>query len=109
MKKRGILVTSYGGLTPIARFPGGVVDPILSRVGHRLGTTCGKPVSEAQVLHLWLRKKEVPYVTYAPYSHCNCADADTTAHLVQPQMWAECLSTWTHVVYQRSRMRRNDR
>ena len=63
MKRRGILASSFGGLTPIARFPGGPVDPVLARIAERLTAASGEPVTAAQVLHAWLLKKGVPYVT----------------------------------------------
>ncbi|KAJ3556452.1 hypothetical protein NM688_g2018 [Phlebia brevispora] len=62
-KERGIVTTSYGGLSSIARFPGGPVDPVLARIAARLSDTYGKPVTQAQVLQVWLRKKGLPYVT----------------------------------------------
>ncbi|OBZ75615.1 NAD/NADP-dependent indole-3-acetaldehyde reductase [Grifola frondosa] len=63
MKKHGILPTSYGGLTPIVRFKGGPVDPVLSSIRERLQKTSGKPVTEGQVLGLWLRAKGIPEIT----------------------------------------------
>ena len=63
MKQVHVLPASFGGLTPVARFPEGPVDPILSRIAVRLTEVAGIPVTPAQVLQLWLRKKGIPYVT----------------------------------------------
>ena len=63
MKQVHVLPSSFGGLTPVARFPGGPVDPILSRIAVRLTKAADTPVTPAQVLQLWLRKKGIPYVT----------------------------------------------
>ena len=63
MKQHGILATSFGGLAPIARVPGGPVDPVLKKIAERLTNASGEPITEAQVLHGWLFKKGIPYVT----------------------------------------------
>ncbi|KAI0957724.1 hypothetical protein AcW1_006024 [Taiwanofungus camphoratus] len=63
MKKKNIVPTSYGGLTPIVRFKGGPVDPVLASIASRVGTTAGQSVSEGQVLQLWLRAKGIPAIT----------------------------------------------
>lgn len=70
MKERGIPVMSYGGLTPIARFPGGPIDSVLAKIAERVGATSGKEVTVAQVLQLWLRKKGLSYVTYGRFLFC---------------------------------------
>ncbi|KAI0780950.1 Aldo/keto reductase [Trametes elegans] len=62
-KKHNIVITSYGGLTPIVRHKGGPVDPILVSVRERLEKDTGKKVSEGQVLGLWLRAQGVPEIT----------------------------------------------
>jgi len=62
-KQHGIVTASYGGLTPIFRFKGGALDPVLTSIAKRLSETTGKPFSEAQVLYLWQRAKGVVIVT----------------------------------------------
>lgn len=63
-KEHNIVTTSYGGLTPIVRARGkGELDPVLEKISKRLTETAGKPISEGQVLQLWLRNKGVPIIT----------------------------------------------
>jgi len=62
-KQHGIVTESYGGLSPIFRFKGGPLDPILESIAKRLSDETGKPFSEAQVLLLWQREKGVVIVT----------------------------------------------
>ena len=62
-KQYGIVTASYGGLTPIVRFKGGPLDPVLTSIAKRLSDTTGKPFGEAQVLYLWQRAKGVVVVT----------------------------------------------
>ncbi|KAJ3525824.1 hypothetical protein NM688_g8343 [Phlebia brevispora] len=62
-RKQTIVVSSWGGLSSIARFSGGPADPVLSRIATRHSAACGQAVTQAQVLQLWLRKKGIPYVT----------------------------------------------
>lgn len=64
LKKHNITPTSYGGLTPVVRFKGGPVDPVLKSAAIRLSKESGKTVSEGQVLQLWLRSKGIPAITY---------------------------------------------
>lgn len=64
MKKHNITPTSYGGLTPIVRFQGGPVDPVLESAAARLSKESGKTVTSGQVLQLWLRSKGIPAITY---------------------------------------------
>ncbi|KAF7800274.1 hypothetical protein EIP86_011521 [Pleurotus ostreatoroseus] len=63
--KHGIVATSYGGLSPVARFAGGPIDPVLKKIATRIRTSgaVGKDVTEGQVLQLWLRKKGIPCIT----------------------------------------------
>ena len=63
-KQYGIVTESFGGLSPIFRFKGGSVDPVLESIAKRLSAETGKPVSEAQVLYLWQREKGAVIVTY---------------------------------------------
>ncbi|KAI0748112.1 Aldo/keto reductase [Daedaleopsis nitida] len=62
-KKHNIVATSYGGLTPIVRQPGGPVDPVLASIRQRLEKDSGKNVTDGQVLGLWLRYQGVVEVT----------------------------------------------
>ncbi|THG98638.1 hypothetical protein EW026_g3598 [Hermanssonia centrifuga] len=62
-KQHKIVATSYGGLTPITRFPGGPIDPALDKAAKRLAEGSGKSVTQGQVLQLWLRKKDIPCIT----------------------------------------------
>ena len=45
------------------------MDPVLKKVAARLSETAGRPVSEAQVLQLWLRKKGFVIITLVTF-HC---------------------------------------
>jgi diketogulonate reductase-like aldo/keto reductase len=63
-KDHEIVTSSYGGLSPINRLKGGPIDPVLEAITQRMRDLAGKPVTEAQVLQLWLRKKGVPCITY---------------------------------------------
>ena len=62
-KEYGIVTASYGGLSPILRFKGGPLDPVLASIAKRLSDTTGKPFNEAQVLYLWQREKGIVIVT----------------------------------------------
>ncbi|KAI0275895.1 Aldo/keto reductase [Russula aff. rugulosa BPL654] len=62
-KQYGIVTASYGGLSPIFRFNGGPLDPVLTSIAKRVSDTTGKPFSEAQALFLWQREKGVVIVT----------------------------------------------
>jgi len=62
-RQYGIVTESYAGLSPIFRFKGGPLDPVLASIAKRLSDTTGKPFSEAQVLFLWQREKGVVIVT----------------------------------------------
>ena len=62
-KQYGIVTASYGGLSPIFRFSGGPLDPVLTSIAKRLSDTTGKPFNEAQVLFLWQREKGAVIVT----------------------------------------------
>lgn len=63
MKTKNILPTSYGGLSPILRFKGGPLDPVLTSIAARVSKTAGESVSEGQVLQLWLKAKGIPAIT----------------------------------------------
>ena len=62
-----IVATSFGGLSPIVRFSGGPVDPVIGKIAERLSGVSGKSVTKGQVLQLWLRKKSIPCITYVLY------------------------------------------
>lgn len=62
-KQYGIVTASYGGLSPIFRFSGGPLDPVLTSIAKRISDTTGKSFNEAQVLYLWQREKGVVIVT----------------------------------------------
>lgn len=59
----GILVESFGGLSPVFRVKDGPVAPVLARVRERLEKTRGAPVTEAQVLLKWVAQKGIVNVT----------------------------------------------
>lgn len=62
--EHGIVIESYGGLTPVARVPGGPIDPTLARIRERLEKDSqGKKVSNGQVLTKWLLQKDIVVVT----------------------------------------------
>lgn len=63
LKKHNILPTSYGGLGPIVRFKGGPLDSVLPSIAKRVSKAAGKPVTEGQVLQLWLKAKGIPAIT----------------------------------------------
>jgi len=62
-KQYGIVTGSYGGLSPIFRFKGGPLDPVLESVAKRRSAETGNPFSEAQVLFLWQREKGAVIMT----------------------------------------------
>ena len=72
LKQHGITVGSFGGLSPIVRFKGGPVDPVLESIAKRLSAETGKPVSETQVLYLWQREKGAVIVTCVPSKQSPC-------------------------------------
>jgi hypothetical protein len=47
----------------VSSYRGGPVDPELKKVAARLSKETGKTVTEAQVLQLWLLKKDMICVT----------------------------------------------
>jgi len=63
-KQNGIVIESYGGQAPVARVPGGPVDPVLQSVRVRLQETRGAPVTAGQVLSKWLVQRGIVVVTY---------------------------------------------
>lgn len=64
MKKHDIIPTSFGGLSPIVRIKDGPLDPILAQIAKRLSSAAGEAVTAGQVLQLWLRKHNIPCVSY---------------------------------------------
>lgn len=62
-KEHGIVTSSFSGLSPIVRFPGGPVDAAIKQIRARLEKTRGAPVSDAQVLIKWLKQNGILVVT----------------------------------------------
>lgn len=62
-KEHGIITSSYGGLTPLFRAPGGPLDPVIEEIRARLESTRGQPVSIGQVLIKWLQQYGILVVT----------------------------------------------
>ncbi|KIO14560.1 hypothetical protein M404DRAFT_991321 [Pisolithus tinctorius Marx 270] len=62
-KERGIVTSSFSGLSSIVRFPGGPVDAAIKQIRARLEKTRGAPVSDAQVLIKWLKQNGMLVVT----------------------------------------------
>lgn len=68
-KKHGILIESYGGLTPVVRFKDGPVTSVLASIRERLEKTRGQPVTEAQALLKWVAQKGIVVVTCVAFSN----------------------------------------
>ncbi|KAG2134087.1 NADP-dependent oxidoreductase domain-containing protein [Suillus clintonianus] len=62
-KEHGIITSSFGGLSPLFRAPGGPLDPLIERIRARLEATRGKPVTSSQVLTKWLQQHDIVVVT----------------------------------------------
>ncbi|KAG1760296.1 NADP-dependent oxidoreductase domain-containing protein [Suillus occidentalis] len=62
-KEHGIVTSSYGGLSPLFRAPGGPLDPVIEKIKARLKDTWGKPVTSGQVLNKWLLQHDILVVT----------------------------------------------
>ncbi|KAF5373653.1 hypothetical protein D9758_000690 [Tetrapyrgos nigripes] len=62
-KERDIVIESYGGLTPVARVPGGPVDPVITAIAERLSKETGTVVNSGQVLSKWLLQKGIIVIT----------------------------------------------
>ncbi|KAG8872763.1 hypothetical protein FRB97_007359 [Tulasnella sp. 331] len=62
-EKHGILTVSYGGLTPLHKFKGGPIDPILSTIRERYSKDHGIDISEEQILTKWTLAKGVLPIT----------------------------------------------
>ncbi|KAK7467294.1 hypothetical protein VKT23_004351 [Stygiomarasmius scandens] len=62
-KEKGIVLESYGGLTPVARVPDGPVQPVITAIADRLSKETGKTVSPGQVLSKWLLQEGIIIVT----------------------------------------------
>jgi diketogulonate reductase-like aldo/keto reductase len=75
-QEKGILVESYGGLTPVSRKRGGPLDPVLDTIRHRLEKDLGAPVTDGQVLLKWINQNGIVSVTYAflPCRVMSCVD-----------------------------------
>ncbi|KAG2035613.1 Aldo/keto reductase [Suillus americanus] len=63
-KEHGIVTSSYGGLLPLFRAPGGPLDPVIDKIRARLEDTRRKPVTSGQVLNKWLLQHDILVVTY---------------------------------------------
>lgn len=55
-KQHNIITSSYGGLSPLFRAPGGPLDPVIEKIRARLESTRGEPVSIGHVLNKWLEQ-----------------------------------------------------
>jgi len=62
-QEHGIVIESYGGLTPIVRVQDGPLDPVLVSIRERLEKTGGHPVTTGQVLSKWILAKKAVVVT----------------------------------------------
>ncbi|KAG1873341.1 NADP-dependent oxidoreductase domain-containing protein [Suillus tomentosus] len=62
-KEHGIVTSSYGGLSPLFRVPGGPLDPVIEKIRERLESTRGQSVSVGQVLIKWLQQNDILVVT----------------------------------------------
>lgn len=62
-REHGIITSSYGGLSPITRIPGGPLDVVLPSICERLEKTRGQPVTQGQVLLKWLQQQGILVVT----------------------------------------------
>ena len=62
-KKHNIATAAYAGLASLTRHKGGPVDPVLPPICRRLEKDTGKPVTEVQVLGLWMRAHGVVQIT----------------------------------------------
>ncbi|KAG1816812.1 NADP-dependent oxidoreductase domain-containing protein [Suillus subaureus] len=71
-KEHGIITSSYGGLTPLFRAPGGPLDPVIEKIRARLEFTRGQPVSLGQVLNKWLQST----VSWSSLSNSTSSKAD---------------------------------
>jgi hypothetical protein len=63
MRQHNILATSYSGLAPLTRVKDDSLTPVLKGIATRLSEEASQPVTLAQILQLWLRKKGIPYTT----------------------------------------------
>jgi diketogulonate reductase-like aldo/keto reductase len=62
-QEHGIVIESYGGLSPIVRVKDGPLDPVLASIRERLEKTRGGPVSTGQVLTKWILAKNAVVIT----------------------------------------------
>ncbi|KAF8798151.1 Aldo/keto reductase [Phlegmacium glaucopus] len=62
-QEHGIVIASYGGLTPIVRVQDGPLDPVLASIRERLEKTRGHTVTTGQVLTKWILAKNAVVVT----------------------------------------------
>ncbi|KAG2121861.1 NADP-dependent oxidoreductase domain-containing protein [Suillus clintonianus] len=62
-KEHGILTSSYGGLSPLFRAPGGPLGPVIEKIRTRLESTRGQSVSAGQVLNKWLQQYGILVIT----------------------------------------------
>ncbi|KAF8812139.1 Aldo/keto reductase [Phlegmacium glaucopus] len=62
-QEHGIVIASYGGLTPIVRVQDGPLNPVLASIRERLEKTRGHTVTTGQVLTKWILAKNAVVVT----------------------------------------------
>jgi len=62
-QEHGIVIESYGSLSPIVRVQDGPIDPILASIRDRLEKIHGHPVTAGQVLSKWILTKNAVVVT----------------------------------------------
>ena len=93
-KDRGIVYASYGGLTPIARFPDGPVTPVLERIARRLSEERGKPVNAGQVLQVWLKQQGIVIIRFAWFFRDCLCQSDPSMFSVPRIRSTVSESTW---------------
>ncbi|KAI0032211.1 NADP-dependent oxidoreductase domain-containing protein [Vararia minispora EC-137] len=62
-RERGIVTSSFGGLSPLFRSPGSAVDELAKSIAARLSKETGQAVSDSQVLLLWAKKRGIVVIT----------------------------------------------
>ncbi|KAG2347067.1 Aldo/keto reductase [Suillus weaverae] len=88
-KEHGIVTSSYGGLSPLFRAPGGPVDAVVEKVRARLEDTWGKPVTRGQVLNKWLLQHDILVVTTSTKAERirEYVDTGDVPELTAEEMW----------------------
>ena len=108
-QEHGILIESYGGLSPIVRVKDGPLDSVLASIRERLEKTRGHPVSAAQVLTKWILAKNAVVVTWVTLSLPwflldwpvelqnilqSIPSTSISRHWTRP--WFNCRRSWCH-------------